>query len=108
MCVDSAMWCAGNSRDIGNSTHRQAESSPSRMELGNVQHERVIRTSQQRDLRKKVLEMNALFTCHRVRCRPWQHRKANVNNAQIDVDKTEEVDIAKYGADHVPYYSENE
>lgn len=86
--VDSALCQAGIPRTnngrgyFSHKTECSSEAVP--MEIENIQTQSTRSNVQMREQRKSDMEKGACFTCHTEGCRPWKHKKANLNHIQAD------------------------
>lgn len=86
--VDGALWSSQMISKGGYHSNHDQTNDVVPMEIGNV--EGSSRGSKKDYLQKKKdRARNACFICHKVGCRPWKHRKSEINNSSA-VDNGEE------------------
>lgn len=91
--VDSALWSASNFPD-NKPAGSSSGDAPTPMEIGNMERSPLGAPRQpMTPQRLRDLRSNACFTCHKVGCRPWKHKKnAVISNVEVGDDESREGD----------------
>lgn len=87
--VDGVLWSSHVMNRENYSSNDKQTSSVDPMEIGNVEGSSIGASRDERQ-GKKERDNNACFVCHTSGCRPWKHRKGQVNNFNAVEDEEEQ------------------